>query len=106
MGRRPFGLTLTVALCAMSLGGCGVGSSALDEAYARGYAEGVASVEDGLRAVDQAYEQGCADGLTDAADATSDDLCQRCYGLGYAEGYQVGIAAAPTAATPGASADS
>jgi len=87
----------------MLAGGCGAGSTELDAAYARGYADGVASVPDGLGAVDEAYEQGYADGLAGASSAPSDEVCQRCYGLGYADGYQAGMSSAPAATTPEAS---
>ncbi|MBN1152653.1 MAG: hypothetical protein JXA58_05520 [Dehalococcoidia bacterium] len=79
MHRRCFGSTLLLSLCAMLAGGCGAGSTELDVAYARGYADGVASVEDGHGAAGQTYEQGYADGLADAADAASEEVCQRCY---------------------------
>jgi ribosome modulation factor len=104
--RKGSTLGLPLLCGALVLTGCGASSAAIDEAYARGYNDGAASVENGTGAADQSYERGYADGLADSADAPSDELCQRCYGLGYSEGYQAGLSAASNTTTPQASAES
>jgi len=91
-------LTAVLALCVASLVGCSAGSRALDEAYARGYADGVDSVEEALIAVDKAYAMGYEDGLADAEEKANAELCQSCYGLGFSEGFQAGGAAGGTRA--------
>lgn len=97
---RLMGLSMIVfALALGALSGCSPGV-AIDEAYARGYADGVDSVEGQLIAVETAYDNGYQDGLADAVERQNAELCQRCYGLGFSEGYQAGVA------TSGASAAS
>ena len=86
--------SIVLALMMGSLAGCALNARAVDEAYEKGYAEGVASMEGALVAAESAYQRGYEDGLADA-DAKSDaDLCQSCYGLGFSEGYRAGLAAA------------
>jgi hypothetical protein len=87
---------LLSALVLGSLSGCSAGSAAIDEAYARGYADGLASVEEELIAAEQAYQLGYQDGLDDAEEVYNAELCQSCYGLGFREGYQVGAASSGT----------
>lgn len=91
-------LPALLVLSTASLVGCSAGSRALDEAYARGYSDGVDSVEQALIAVDKAYEMGYGDGLADAEEKANAELCQSCYGLGFSEGFQAGGATGGTGA--------
>lgn len=86
--------TCVMILCTMLLVGCGVDSAALDDAYARGYADGVASVEEELPQADSPYWVGYQDGLADAENDETQDACQRCYGQGFSDGYQAGVSTA------------
>jgi hypothetical protein len=87
-----FGPCLVVALLflALPLAGCGVDSRAVDEAYTQGYSDGAASVEDSLMSAQTSYDRGYADGLAAAEKEADSELCQSCYGLGFAEGFQAG----------------
>jgi len=95
-------LAVLLTLCVVCLVGCSSNSRAVDEAYARGYGDGVAAAEEALIAVESAYQRGYEDGLADAVKTADAELCQSCYGLGYSEGYQaaVGAGVANEAAQP------
>jgi len=78
---------------AAALAGCSADSDALDDAYALGFADGVASVQqespDG-----GSYARGYQDGVAEALSGDAGDACGRCYGLGFSEGYEAGLSAA------------
>lgn len=94
--KSPIGLAgLTLVLASLSLGvmaGCSGNARAVEEAYQQGLLDGVASVQEELVAAETAYDQGYADGLAAAQQRQDAELCQRCYGLGFADGYQTGRA--------------
>ena len=81
---------LLVMLLALTVTGCGVGQDAVDEAYASGYADGLASAKESPVSSEKAYDTGYQDGLADAEEKANAELCQSCYGLGFSEGYQSG----------------
>ena len=80
-----------VALLALVVTGCGVGQDEVDEAYASGYADGLASANESLVSAEKAYDTGYQEGLADAEEKANADLCQNCYALGFSEGYQSGL---------------
>lgn len=86
-------VAILLVLCVAFLAGCGTGSGQIDEAYSRGYADGVASLQDQIAQGEQAYQDGYAAGLAAAEEQHDADLCQSCYGLGFADGYESGLAA-------------
>jgi flagellar biosynthesis/type III secretory pathway protein FliH len=86
-------LAVLLTLCVVSLVGCNSSSRAVDEAYARGYGDGVAAAEEALTTAEKAYQAGYEDGLADAVKTANVELCQSCYGLGYSEGYQAAAGA-------------
>jgi hypothetical protein len=86
-------LTVLLIGAATTVTGCGVDGAALDEAYARGYSDGAASVQQEPPA-GGSYAQGYQDGVAETLGKDADDACQRCYGLGFAEGYDAGFSAA------------
>ena len=89
----PAGVALILAAVLLgAVSGCVQNTQAIDEAYQRGYLDGAASVEQELRDVESAYQLGYQDGLADADAKADEEVCQRCYGLGYNEGYQAAIA--------------
>ena len=93
MARALGYLAVLLALCVVFLVGCNSSSRAVDEAYARGYGDGVAAVEEAVTTAESAYQVGYEDGLTDAEKTANAELCQSCYGLGYSEGYQAAVSA-------------
>jgi len=86
-------LTVLLTLCVVCLVGCNSSSRAVDEAYARGYGDGVAATGEVLTTAERAYQVGYEDGLADAEKIANVELCQSCYGLGYSEGYQAAVGA-------------
>lgn len=72
--------------------GCAPDSRAIDEAYERGYAEGLAAAQAEQTSVDEAYDLGFEDGLQSAEEQQMTEVCQNCYGVGFNEGYQYGYA--------------
>jgi len=93
MTRAVACLFVALLFLALPLAGCGVDSRAVEQANTQGYSDGVASVEDSLVSARTAYESGYADGLAAAEKEADSELCQSCYGLGFAEGFQAGSTA-------------
>jgi len=81
-------------LGAVAITGCGVDTKAIDDAYAKGYADGVAAVQDELPGAESPYWEGYQDGLADCEGGETQDTCQRCYGQGFSDGYEAGLTAA------------
>jgi len=92
-------LAVLLTFCGVSLAGCDSSSRDVDEAYARGYGDGVAAVEEALTSADRAYQAGYEDGRADTEKTADAELCQSCYGLGYSEGYQAGVSAGMASGT-------
>jgi hypothetical protein len=100
MKRATVCLTVLLTLFVAALGGCGSSFRAVDEAYARGYGDGVAAAEEALTTAERAYQAGYEDGLADAEKTANAELCQSCYGLGYSEGYQAAVGAGVAGGAP------
>ncbi|NLE94301.1 MAG: hypothetical protein GX600_01280 [Dehalococcoidia bacterium] len=86
-------LAILLGFCAALLPGCGTDAAQIDEAYSRGYTDGVASLQDQILQGEQAYQDGYDAGLAAAEEQHDADLCQSCYGLGFNDGYEAGLAA-------------
>lgn len=85
-------LLLAAVLVCGPLHGCAPDSRAIDEAYERGYGDGLAAAQDEQASVEEAYELGYEDGLQAAEEQQMTEVCQSCYGVGFNEGYQYGYA--------------
>jgi len=82
-------LVLILLVLAVSLLGCSPPSQVAEEAYAQGYADGLAAAENTSESMQEAYEAGYKDGLIAATGETGGEhLCQRCYDLGFRAGQQ------------------
>lgn len=75
------------------MSGCSGNPQAVEAAYQRGLDDGIATVKDQLVAAESAYDQGYADGLAAAEPKQNKELCERCYDLGFSEGYEAASAA-------------
>lgn len=76
-------LLIAAALVCGPLQGCAPDSRAIDEAYERGYDDGLAAAQDEQSSVEEAYELGYEDGLQAAEEQQMTEVCQNCYAVGF-----------------------
>ncbi len=87
------GILLIVMALSGPLCSCASDTRAIDEAYERGYADGLAVARQEARdSFEEAYDLGFEEGLQSGEERQTAEVCQDCYGLGFREGYEHGYA--------------